>query len=108
MNNGSQTNVFLFVFVEFHFEFDSEVRLFLKTKVINFSREANLSEVTSLMSELDLGNVPFVKIRNCPIPKDPLSSIFNAIGLNMTHIETLQYQYVPTDNTESLAGNKRL
>ena len=60
------------------------------------------------MSELDLGNVPLVKIRNCPIPKDPLSSIFNAIGLNMTHIETLQYQYVPTDNTESLAGTKRL
>ena len=58
----------------------------------------------ALVSELDLGNVPLVKIRNCPVPVDPLTSVFSAVGLNVTHIETLQIQYVPRDNTESLQG----
>ena len=56
------------------------------------------------MSELDLGNVPLVKIFNCPVPVDPLSSIFSAIGVNVSNIERLDFQYVPRDSEESLKG----
>ena len=51
----------------------------------------------SKVSHLKFGNIPKIRIKNCPIPVDPFSTIFSALGLNSSHIGLL-----------SLIGGSRL
>ena len=63
------------------------------------------SALVSLVSSLSpLGSVPSVRVTNCPIPVDPLASLFSSLGLNVSAVEVLQMNYVPRQSSEDLQG----
>jgi len=68
-------------------------------------RQTSLSEIVSLTSELKIGNVLRVKIRNCQLTADPLETWFTSLGVNTSHIDWLQLSYNRPDSTDQLRGD---
>ena len=62
-------------------------------------------EVLELLQKLRLEDVPSISLVNCPVPVDPLASLFTTIGLNVAKIEYLKLNFVPPSSQQDLLGN---
>jgi len=56
------------------------------------STGATMLEILPNLEGLDIGDIKVIKILNCPVPADPLSVMFNKMGItNLTKIEILEF-----------------